>query len=557
MKVRLRMPTSLADDAPAWAENELVVPRSEANSGALRLAPYQRDVLAAFADPAVRQVTLMAASQTGKTLLLMACIGFAATHDPRQMLMASPREADTKKFVKTKFAPLHADSPALRAVTRREKGQKYGGWSFQRIEFTGGALTFANAGSPASLRSTTAAYVFADEVDAYPLGNADTQNLLSQIRQRSATFGDRAKMVVASTPIHEDLSLVWQEYQAGSRGEFETPCLSCGAYQALGEENVIDGVGDQLACAFCEARFGEDERLAMIQKGAWRHADPDNPHKSFHLSQLVSPFAPLSQTLAERRYGPVWFSNGILARPYAGDASASLDADTAERLWVDAPPFAPDCVTAGVDVQADRLEATVVEWRQANAYVAAHHEIAYAKNSPPDLARAFETLGDALSKTNPHKLAFSVFVDSGYLTPLVHDGVRRLRRRLGRGVFAAKGYASKIRGSFGMELIAESKVRTHDYPQYTTAPDEAKLLAYQMATDDPPLIAVSRAVGQEWLRQFRSERLVESVAANGVVQKRWVKRRERNEGLDCFVLALCAHRTIETARLTSRRLRVG
>ena len=73
---------SLADGITDWAEGEIVIPSSEALSGRLRLAPYQREILAAFAAQDVRQVTLMAASQTGKTLTLMTMLGYAMTHDP-------------------------------------------------------------------------------------------------------------------------------------------------------------------------------------------------------------------------------------------------------------------------------------------------------------------------------------------------------------------------------------------------------------------------------------------------------------------------------------------
>ena len=549
------MPTSLADDICDWAEREIVVPTSEATSGALTLAPYQREILRAFADPDVRQVTLMAASQTGKTLMLMVMLGFAMTHDPRQMLMASPRLEDTKKFVRTKFTPLHAESAALRAVTRREMGQRYGGWSFSRIEFAGGALTFANAGSPASLRQTTARYLFADEVDAYPMGSVDAENPLDQIRQRGATFGARSKMVVASTPIHEDLTLIGQEWADGSMGEFQLRCLACRKWLTLGDDNVVDGEREALVCDKCGVLFGESDRRRMIDDGRWSHADPGNSRKSFHLSQLCSPFVPLSQTLAERRRGPVWWSHAILARPYSGGETAKIEPEQAAGLWRDKSPLANiDCVTVGVDVQANRLEATVVEWEQATAHVTDHRIIAYAKDQPRDLARAFETLADVLESVRVKRLPLAVMVDGGYLTPLVHDGVKRMRARraLGPNLFVGKGYASKVRGSFGMELVAESKVRTHDFPSYTLAPDEAKLLAYQMALSDTPLLTVSRAVGPEWLEQFRSERLVETVE-RGVVRKRWVKRRQRNEGLDCFVLALCAHRTIESARMTALR----
>ena len=366
------------------------------------------------------------------------------------MLMASPRLEDTKKFVRTKFTPLHAASDALRRVTRREKGQRYGGWSFSRIEFAGGALTFANAGSPASLRSTTAGYVFADEVDAYPMGSADAENPLDQIRQRSVTFRNRAKMVVASTPIHEDLSIIWREYEDGSRGTWQMPCATCGAFQPLNETNIVDGVEDAVACVHCSARIDEAARQAMIPEGKWVHADADSPNRSYHLGQLASPFVPIDKTLAERRRGNIWFSHAILAKPYQGGASSRLDPEQADRLWVDRPPlgFQTDSISVGVDVQSDRLEATFVEWDEARPYVVDHRVVAYAKDSREDMLRAFETLGDIFEAVKGKSTPILVLVDSGYLTPIVHDAVRRLRRRraLGGRLYAAKGYASRVRG---------------------------------------------------------------------------------------------------------------
>ena len=539
-----------------WTERNIRIARSDARPGAVRLTGYQRGILDAYADAGVQQVTLMLPSQSGKTLSVLMMMAYSMINRPSVMMMASPREDDSARFIDDKFAPLYENNPSVRERVRR-------GWSRRGIKFDGGMVRFAHAGSDASMKSTSASAVFADEVDEYPIGSVNADHPLDILRQRLVTFGKAGTLVVLSTPTDRETSVVASEYDAGSRGEYITSCPACGCEQGLGEGNAAAGVLDALFCGGCGGRIGEGERLAMIRGGFWRHEEPANPNRSFHMSQFSSPLVDVERSLYDRSRASKrgWTTQG-LALPYEWDESESVTEDAAAGLLADGAPFERtrfDGASVGVDVQKDRIEYTVLIWRMAAgeppmAHVSEHRGIAYNPDDALDFQSAFGFLWERLHGVGGLE---RVFVDCGYRTQDVKTAVARAPFK--GLVYACMGHDYNRSGgaAAGEDFVVRRYDGIRKAAWYLVDSHRAKTFAADIIGEGW-ITAQRDALPADWTKQMASERMkMVRTARGGRTKPAWVKVYPRNEAWDCFVYALAAHRQYEMASLADKRMRVG
>ena len=109
----------------------------------------------------------------------------------------------------------------------------------------------------------------------------------------------------------------------------------------------------------------------MVERGEYRAANPSSPIPGFRVSQLISPKKSWGEIAVEflaAKKSPETlkaFMNTVLAELWEETHEVATDA---QALWNRCEPFeaeAPDgvaLITAGVDVQADRLEMEIVGW---------------------------------------------------------------------------------------------------------------------------------------------------------------------------------------------------
>ena len=123
----------------------------------------------------------------------------------------------------------------------------------------------------------------------------------------------------------------------------------------------------------------------MVERGEYRAQNPSSPIPGFRISQLVSlkrPWGSIATEFIAAKKSPETlkaFMNTVLAELWEENHEVPTDA---RALWNRCEPFeaeAPDgvaLVTAGVDVQADRLEVEIVGWgRDEESWSIAHHVI--------------------------------------------------------------------------------------------------------------------------------------------------------------------------------------
>ena len=533
MALRIRPPSEAYQSITGWAEANVILPEGNAFPGPLRLVSYQRGILEAYTDAKVRRITMMMASQIGKTQLVSIMVGYDICNQPQPFMLVCATENDTKKFLRGKFKPFVDTCPELaRRVATPRSGK--GEFNVQGVDFQGGHLTLAHSGSDSNLRSLTVSRVIADEVDVYS-PSADG-NPLGVIAQRMITYGDRGKMVILSTPTVKGQSAIEREFLNGDQRRFYVPCPHCGAFDVMRWGRVALDVA-QYSCGECGVLWTEQERVAAVAGGEWRATKPFTGHASFHLTQLCSPFVTLARTVEDYRDNDARsFHTQALAEPYEEVEQTDIAEDELARYVVATTTCPqPAAITCGIDVQEDRLEYQIVAWQPPRACVL-HHGVIPVMRAGGGLSAWYE-VRQALAKFEPDM----TFADASYKPDFVRDGIKQyLPLAYNRGT--VRDIQGMSGSSFGVPAVDAKRKRASSLAIGT---DELKLGMYDMIHAGE-VSFVESGINTHFLRQFASERL-ETVhsKSSGKSKMQWVKTHERNEALDCFVYALAAAKHLE------------
>jgi len=181
-------------------------------------------------------------------------------------------------------------------------------------------------------------------VDAYPGdvdGEGDPVNLALA---RTRTFA-RRKIFMISTPKITGRSRIEASFEDSDQRYYWVPCPLCNEPQILQFAQVRWPKGQPeravYICEHCQGEIQNHEKHWMLAEGEWRAGAP-GPGKpaGFHLSSLYSPVG--------------WFS--------WMDAAAMFEEaqKKPELLQVFVNTVLGETLTAGVDVQKDRIEVEVV-----------------------------------------------------------------------------------------------------------------------------------------------------------------------------------------------------
>jgi phage terminase large subunit GpA-like protein len=330
-------------------------------------APYQRGIMDAINDPAVETVVVMTSAQVGKTEIILNIIGYHIDYDPAPIMVMQPTLAMAQTFSKDRLAPMLRDSPALQGKVADARSRDSGNTVLHKT-FPGGHITMVGANSPSSLASRPIRILLADEVDRFPASAGAEGDPLTLAEKRTTTFWNRKKIYV-STPTIKGVSRIEAAFLNSSQEEWCLPCPSCGEYQPLTWGQIqFDDVTHR--CKFCGFSHGEFEWKAG--KGKWIAKNPDSKKvRGFHLNELASPWKRWSTIIEEFKQakaggvetlkawvnttlGETWEEEGIGIE--IGDLIKRR-----ERYGCEVPNGVL-VLTAGVDVQDNRLEYEIVGW---------------------------------------------------------------------------------------------------------------------------------------------------------------------------------------------------
>jgi phage terminase large subunit GpA-like protein len=431
--------------------------------------------------------------------------------------------------------------------------------------------------------------VIFDEVDAYPPSAGVEGDPIRLGTMRSQAFWNR-KIIAGSTPLLAGTSRIAELYETGDQRRYFVPCPHCGHRAPL----VFRGDGGHVmhwpegepekAHFVCQANgcvIEHQSKRAMVAAGEWRAAKPFAGHASFHIwaAYSFSPNATWADIAAEfveaNAAGPEklkTFVNTWLGETWQerGEAPDWL------RLYRRREPYqlgtvpAGVCVlTAGVDVQRDRLVVEVVGWgadRQSWTIDATVIPGAPADEGP---AGPWPRLDELLAHQWPgadgavHTI-FMLAIDSGDQTQAVYSWARR--HPMSR-VIATKGSASAralISTPSPVDVTVRGKKLRGGYKVWVVGSNIAKAELYGWLRLEAPLkledaspagfCHFSDGLPDEYFKQLTAEHLVEVRSRRGYTTHEWqVLPGRENHWLDCRVLARAASALAGLDRLAASR----
>jgi len=551
-----------------WTEKFVRLPaRSSADPGAFVPWKYQRGILDAIGDPLIERVTVIKSARGGYTKSLAAAVCAYSSNAPCSIILLVPTDDDARGFAVDEIDPMFAESPTLAGLIPRGRLDGRNTLTIKSV-LGGGSIKILAARSPRNLRRHDAKVLFVDEADAMEVIKSEGDPI-DLAENRTIAHADR-KIVIGSTPTEEGLSVVDKKYAESDQRVFEVPCPECGTFFELLWGHIFWPAGRPreaaARCPSCKASIEERFKVTMVEKGEWRATKPEvTGHAGFRFNALISQFHNNAWgKLAERfirakRAGPAElqvFVNTALGQVWRATVSAvdenhlmartepfAIRWDPEKSRWVESIPLEVLYITAGVDVQLDRLEVTFLGWtREDELYVLGHEVVRGETNA----TSTWDEL-DAMLKTQwQHPLGGRIGIEAtavdsgdGNRTQQVYDFCAT---RFGRRIVAIKG----VPGT--KPFLEASRSKKHGVRFWNIAVDQVKtelMTRAGMTERGPGWMHFSSSLDEEWFRQFTSERRKIEKYVRGRPKIEWVRQAGRAaEALDCTVYGYAIRRLV-------------
>lgn len=556
-------------------------------------------------DPCQEVVTVFA-SQTGKTSMIEVASGYIVDVAPASAMFVQPSDDDASDFVTARIDPLIDDCPSLREKfdKQQDKSKRKRSAKILKKGFRGGTFYYRGAGSPNKARSKSVRYLFLDEISAFKDALGKDGNPVALYEKRVTTYGKSAKIYKSSTPTDEKTCRIWPEYLSSDQHKYWVPLPCCGTWQVLDYQHITHATKSPLGvasyhCPHCGAHVPESAKDDFMPRGDWalwieqaderadaleaisdalgllentRLTDVDITWEIVHhpewmrraarthgrkcgywLSGLYSPYRWLywDQIIDEHRLAKgdpeamrVW-TNTRLAEVFRGMEGEKVDERNLERLCIPYARPVPDAVrflTAGADIQADRIELLIAGWDESKAPWHIDHRIIYGDTDQDDVWDELERL---LCGTYDGLPISAACIDSGYLTDRVY---RFLLRRKRATWWATKGSGRADDPIFPFRATQiKSKAGTNQFRLIGVHRAKKRLMERLQREPDALGCFHFPANAAEWTEDYRDEYFAQFCAEKliatrhaGVLREEWVKTRARNEILDLWVYAYAA-----------------
>jgi phage terminase large subunit GpA-like protein len=563
-----------------WADRyRILSSRASSEAGKYRTdrTPYMRDIMDALSPshPA-RRIVFMSGAQLGKTEAGNNWIGYCIHQAPGPFLAVQPTTELAKRLSQQRIEPLIEESPELRDIVMPARARDSGNTVLAK-KFAGGQLVLTGANSAVGLRSMPARWLFLDEVDAYPGDVEGEGDPVALAEARTRTFGHRRKVFMVSTPTIKGLSRIEREYEASDQRRYFVPCPHCGAMQWFRFERLRWEKGQPSTatyiCEACEQPIAEHHKTAMLAAGQWRATTPcaDRHVIGFHISGLYSPVGWLSWEQIAREWEAAQGNDALLKaakNTLLGESWQERgEAPDWQRLYervkdhdLRTVAYGGLVLTAGADVQHDRIEIDVWAWGRGLESWLVDHVILEGDTSRGEVWNQLTGLLGAswLHEGGAAMRIARLAIDSGdgRSTSQVYSWVRKFGAGTAVAIKGVDGFdrsapvdgptyvdatedGRKIRR--GVKLwkvsIAVFKSETYRFLRLDRPTDED--LREGLAFPDG-FIHLPSGITSEWVKQLTAEQLVTVRDRRGFSKLEWRQMRERNEALDCRVYARAA-----------------
>ncbi|SDF22723.1 phage terminase large subunit family protein [Phytopseudomonas seleniipraecipitans] len=577
-----------------WADKyRWLAPEEAARPGKYRFdvtphLTWPGNPLDAIDDPNVTEVVGRKSAQVAWTSGVMGnAIAKWIDIDPSPILVLFPKAESVKQYVGEKLEPMIEATPRLRKKVDLRSRRLQQRQDFKK--FPGGFLKMVGSNSPASVKSTPVPRVAVEEPDDCNLNLRGQGDSIKLAKERLKTFR-RSTIIIGGTPTIKGLSAIDAEMELSDKRLGMVPCHDCGKEHALSFDNLH--CPDDLtyshevygkkrpehtyyACPHCGSSWDDNQKNGNLKHGRWVATAEFRGIAGFNLNELYatfygSRFAVLMEKKLQAEYaaergniGPmIAFTNSSMGESYEYKSDAPKTDELEKRAEPYAEMTAPPgvlLITAGVDIQGDRLAVVIVGWgRGEESWRLYWNELQGNPKDPSDgVWRELDQLlaTPILGAGNVRLAVSGASVDSsdGNTSDAVYTYVRDRQRY---NILAIKGASIDSR---------EREIYSKPPTSVDTTQDNTKAAKYGLRVNivgthkaktliDNRLRLTGSGPGRmHWYSEMRAdyyEQLTNEVLAPHPRQPSkmvWQKKAgRRNEALDCEVYALHAARSLKT-----------
>lgn len=526
--------------------------------------PELREIMDCFSmNSRVRDVTVMKSSQRGVTEAVVNVLGYTLEHHPQPAMVLMPTLESRDSWKVQKLNPLLSETPAIRhllgGVRARDAANRQ-----DLIDFPGGVLFLAGGNSANSYAQKSVATIILDDLDRFPAEIGEEGDVITLAEGRTKAF-PRGRRAYISTPTVEG-GLIHAQWQASDQRAWHLPCPHCDEFQVLewGGPDVPHGMKwttlptgaiahVRYVCRHCGAEIEEHYKPRMIARGVWIPKFPERiTHRGYHMTALTAPIglgpswaelvASWRAAQADTAKLRAWI-NTNLGQPWKEQGEEADPNLLMNRMEPYPDPLPPLVRTVGIDVQKNRIEATLYGLGAGEESWPLRHIIVEGDTMGEEV---WEEFGDELAALEPHTGG----IDSGYATDQV-IAFAQTRPWL----FVIKGIEGRGKPLVEDDLARRQRLRKRrkqGFAPFLVSDEAAKaLLAQRLKLERghdgaawPGYQHFPKGVADfddEWFAQLTSNRLEEK-KVRGKRAFEWKQTRVRNEAYDCWKIALAAYR---------------
>ena len=442
-----------------WAEKYRILAgtaSSEPGRWSNARTPYLVEIMDELSpQSSATDVVFMKGSQIGGTEVLINTALYYIKHCPSPIGQFQTTEQTAKRFLKQR------ENPAFTAMGMNDLF--YGDEMYIK-EFPGGILTTGWSNSPSNFRSAPFCISLCDEISEWP-DDCGGQGDPCELARRRTTNFPRRKLFWNSTPGIEGECRITKMFELGDQRHYQVPCPHCGELHKWEWGNVVwdcDSNGKALPqtvrmrCPHCGEEYGEYHKTELMALGQWVAENPDGEYPSFHINALYSPLGWYSWANAVSDFvkakGDVnkmkSFTNNVLGEPWSLDGGKVIDPNGLMSRCEEYEAEVPDgavVLTAGVDVQDDRLEVEIVGWGKGLENWGITNRILIGNPSEQVVWAALDSIlmASYRNSLNENLYVAATLIDSG--GHHTDDVYRYTAKRERRNVFACVGKAGLAR----------------------------------------------------------------------------------------------------------------
>ena len=526
-------------DLDDWSDRYRVLP-SETSSepGRWRTSrfPFLRRIMKCLSPTSrSRVIAVMKGAQLGFTEICINWILYNSDQNPGPTMYVQRTEDAAQDFSTQKL------DPNIRICTRvatkiGPKKPKFLTDDWANKGFPGGFVVLGGSNSGAFLRSKSIRDAMADEEDSFK-GNIDSEGSpISMIGKRMVNFPN-GKFFRLSTPKFRETSTIEPAYDSGTQEQFYVPCPLCNPHgHETGNRFVIRWVTIRYTeecdaydeptriwceCPHCGGEIEEHKKTWMMETAGnfaaygWMSEknSPGKPYPitddverpSFQISSLYSPLGFFSWRDAVREWKEYRktndkalmqvFINQTLGETYSAagqDVSATWLEGRKEMYPIDCLPPGVLVITAGADVQEDRIELEIVgHGLNGETYSLGYHifygdtDTVRKDDSEDANPTAWQLLDETLRQTWKHPSGVMLgiectLVDTGFRAEPVHVFCRLWETHR---VYPVRGRAGWGKGYIERPKRRNEKFKTWDFVVWT---DECKDQIYENLRVEKP-----------------------------------------------------------------------